>query len=80
MDKEQVCLRFVAKKQDVFGNFTDWFQQEFDLPVAYLGSKRNVELYRMFCSEVSFNFHASGVTLSRIFLLLQRFVTMANEH
>ena len=24
----------VAKKQDVFGNFTDWPRQEFDLPDA----------------------------------------------
>ena len=73
-----MCLEFVAKKQDVFGNFTDWFQQEFDFPVAYLSTERNVELCTiMFCSC---NFHTAGVPLSRIFRLFQRFVTMANEH
>ena len=34
----------VDKKEDVFGMFTDWFRQEFDLSVASLDVKRNVEL------------------------------------
>ena len=34
----------VDKKEDVFGTFTDWFRQEFDLPAASLDVKRNVEL------------------------------------
>ena len=40
----KIFLQSVAKKEDVFGIFTDWFRQEFDLPVASLGVKRNVEL------------------------------------
>ena len=29
----KICLQSVAKKQDVFGIFTDWRRQEFDLPL-----------------------------------------------
>ena len=32
-------LQSVAKKQDVFGIFTEWFRKDFDLPVASLGVK-----------------------------------------
>ena len=32
----KIFLQYVDKKQDVFGIFTDWFRQEFDLPVASL--------------------------------------------
>ena len=39
--------------------FTDWFQQEFDLPVSSLGVKRNVELRTFY----SCNCHAAGVIL-----------------
>ena len=31
----KICLQSVAKKQDVFGIFTDWPRQEFDLPDVY---------------------------------------------
>ena len=44
----KIFLQSVNKKQDVFGLFTDWVSQEFDLPVASLNVKRNVELC-MFC-------------------------------
>ena len=43
-------LQSVAKKQDVFGIFTDWPRQEFDLPDA-----KNFK-----CSTVVI-FHAVGV-------------------
>ena len=35
---QKVCLQSVAEKQDVFGNFTNWFWPEFDLPVTSLGT------------------------------------------
>ena len=46
----KIFLQSVAKKQDVFGIFTDWPRQEFDLPDA-----KNFE-----CSTVVI-FHAVGV-------------------
>ena len=42
--EQRFFLQSVHKKQDVFGIFTAWFRQEFDLPVASLDVKRNVEL------------------------------------
>ena len=39
-----IFLQSVDKKQDVFGIFTNWFQQEFDLPVSSLDVKRNEDL------------------------------------
>ena len=32
----KIFLQSIDKKQDVFGIFTDWFRQEFHLPVASL--------------------------------------------
>ena len=36
-----IFLHSVDKNQDAFGIFTNWFRQEFDLPVASLDVKRN---------------------------------------
>ena len=43
--KEQKdCLKSIAKKQDVFGIFINWFRQEFDVSFASLDTKRHVKL------------------------------------
>ena len=53
----QIFLHSVDKKEDVFGMFTDWFRQEFDLAVASLDVERNVELWVFY----GCNCHAIGV-------------------
>ena len=44
MKELKIFLYSVDKKEDVLSMFTDWFRQEFDLPVDSPDFKRNVEL------------------------------------
>ena len=57
----KIFLNSVDKKQDAFGIFTNWFQQEFDLPVASLDVKRNVR----------WNFECSVVIVTLLVLIMK---------